>query len=147
MILWTLKWTKHHWFSKCGLVYCTSDLNLVMLEKYAFMSKNSIYAKFYSCSMILMASSHIYFLIFIICPCTTHTHIYILLALCQNPSFCRRFDSTSPQDLQTLSGSLSSNVFSRFSFDFFDLLLIFVNVRSPYLGAPLGYHNLVLNLI
>jgi hypothetical protein len=24
---------------KCGLVYCTSDLKLAMLEKYTFMSK------------------------------------------------------------------------------------------------------------
>jgi hypothetical protein len=62
-----------------------------MLEKYAFMSKNLIYVKHYSCSMILMASSHIYFLFFITCSCNTHTHththiyIYILLVLCQNP--------------------------------------------------------------
>jgi hypothetical protein len=62
--------------------------------KICFCVKNSIYAKIYSCSMILMASSHIYFIIFITCPCTTHTHIthtlryiyiYILLALRQNP--------------------------------------------------------------
>jgi hypothetical protein len=46
------------------------------------------------------------------------------------PSVSRGFDSPSPQDLQTLSGSLSPKVFSRFSFDFFNLLLIFVNVRS-----------------
>jgi hypothetical protein len=46
------------------------------------------------------------------------------------PSFSRGFDSPSPQDLQTLSGSLSPKVFSRFSFYFFDLLLIFVNARS-----------------
>jgi hypothetical protein len=63
------------------------------------------------------------------------------------PSVSRGFDSSSPQDLQTLSSSLSPKVFSRFSFDFFDLLLIFVNVRSPYLGAPLGCHNLALNLV
>jgi hypothetical protein len=63
------------------------------------------------------------------------------------PSVSRGFDSPSPQDLQTLSGFLSPKVFSRFSFNFFDLLLIFVNVRSPYLGAPLGCHNLALNLV
>jgi hypothetical protein len=62
-------------------------------------------------------------------------------------SVSRGFDSPSPQDLQTLSGSLSPKVFSMFSFDFFNLLLIFVNVRSPYLGAPLGCHNLALNLV
>jgi hypothetical protein len=38
-IPWTLKLTKHHWFSECGLVYRTSDLKLAMLEKYTFMSK------------------------------------------------------------------------------------------------------------
>jgi hypothetical protein len=59
----------------------------------------------------------------------------------------RGFDSPSPQDLQTLDGSLSPKVFSRFFFSFFDLLLIFVNVWSPYLGAPLGRHNLALNLV
>jgi hypothetical protein len=63
------------------------------------------------------------------------------------PSVSRGFDSPSPRDLQTLSGSLSPKVFLRLSFDFFDLLLIFVNVRSPYLGAPLGCHNLALNLV
>jgi hypothetical protein len=65
----------------------------------------------------------------------------------QIPSVSREFDSPSPQDLQTLSGSISPKVFSRFSFDFFDLLLIFVNVRSRYLGAPLGCRNLALNLV
>jgi hypothetical protein len=65
----------------------------------------------------------------------------------QNPLIPRGFDSPSPQDLSTLSGSLSPKVFSRFSFDFFDLLLIFINVRSLYLGAPLGCHNLALNLV
>jgi hypothetical protein len=63
------------------------------------------------------------------------------------PSMPRGFDSPSPQDLQTLSGSISPKVFSRFSFNFFNLLLIFVNVISPYLGAPLGCHNLALNLV
>jgi hypothetical protein len=62
------------------------------------------------------------------------------------PSVSRGFDSPSPQDLQTLSDSISPKVFSRFSFDFCDLLLIFVNVRSPYLRAPLGCRNLALNL-
>jgi hypothetical protein len=47
----------------------------------------------------------------------------------------------------TLSGSISPKVFSRFSFNFFDLLLIFVNIRSPYLGAPLGCRNLALNQV
>jgi hypothetical protein len=57
------------------------------------------------------------------------------------------FDSPSPQDLQTLSGSLSPKVFSMFSFDFFNLLLNFINARSLYLGAPLGCHYLALNLV
>jgi hypothetical protein len=63
------------------------------------------------------------------------------------PSVSRGFDSPSPQDLHTLSGSLSPKVFSRFSFNFFDLLLNFINVRSLYLGAPLGCHYLALNLV
>jgi hypothetical protein len=63
------------------------------------------------------------------------------------PSVSRGFDSPSPQDLQILSGSLSPKVFSRFSFDFYDLLLNFVNARSLYLGAPLGCHYFSLNLV
>jgi hypothetical protein len=63
------------------------------------------------------------------------------------PSMFSGFDSPSPQDLQTLSGSISPKVFSRFFFNFFDLLLIFINVRSPYLGASLGCRNLALNLV
>jgi hypothetical protein len=63
------------------------------------------------------------------------------------PLVSRGFDSPSPQDLQTLSGSISPKVFSNFSFDSFDILFIFVNVRSPYLVAPLGSHNLALNLV
>jgi hypothetical protein len=72
--LWS-EYLIHHWFLKCGLVCCTSDLKLVMLEKYAFMSKILFFAKNYTCSMILMVSSHIYVLIFITCPCTIHTYI------------------------------------------------------------------------
>jgi hypothetical protein len=60
---------------KCGLVYYTSDLKLVMPEKKYFYVKNPIYAKNYSCSMIRMVSSHIYVLIFITCPCTTNIYI------------------------------------------------------------------------
>jgi hypothetical protein len=60
---------------KCGLVCCTSDLKLVMPKKKCFYVKNPIYAKNYSCSMILMVSSHIYVLIFITCPCTTDIYI------------------------------------------------------------------------
>jgi hypothetical protein len=63
------------------------------------------------------------------------------------PSISRGFDSPSPQDLQTLSGFLSPKAFSRFSFNFFDLFLIFVNVRSYYLGAPLRRRNLASNLV
>jgi hypothetical protein len=63
------------------------------------------------------------------------------------PSVSRGFDSPSPQDLQTLSSSLSPNVFPRISFDFFDLLLNFINARSLYLGAPLGCRYLALNLV
>jgi hypothetical protein len=65
----------------------------------------------------------------------------------RNPSISRRFDSPSPQDLQILSGSLSPKVFLRFSFNFFDLLLNFINARSLYLGAPLGCRYLALNLV
>jgi hypothetical protein len=64
-----------------------------------------------------------------------------------NPFISRRFNFPSPQDLQTLRGSLSPKVFSRFSFDFFDLLLNFVNARSLYLGAPIGCCYLALNLV
>jgi hypothetical protein len=60
---------------KCGLVCCTSDLKLVMPKKKCFYVKNPIYAKNYSCSMILMVSSHTYVLIFITCPCTTDIYI------------------------------------------------------------------------
>jgi hypothetical protein len=63
------------------------------------------------------------------------------------PLISRGFDSPSPPDLQTLSSSISPKVFSRFSFDFFDLLLNFINARSLYLGAPLGCHYLTLNLV
>jgi hypothetical protein len=42
-ITWTLKWIKHHWFSKYGLECCTSDLNLVEL---GFMSKILFTLKF-----------------------------------------------------------------------------------------------------
>jgi hypothetical protein len=49
-----------------------------MLENMLLCQKNPIYAKSYSCSMILMPSNHIYFFFCII-------YIYILLALCQNP--------------------------------------------------------------
>jgi hypothetical protein len=41
--------------------------------------KNPIYAKFYSCYMVLMVSNHIYVLIFITCPCTTYTHTQIYI--------------------------------------------------------------------
>jgi hypothetical protein len=92
----------------------------------------------------------------------------ILGLLHRFPSVSWRFDSSSPQDHQTLSGSLSPKVFSRFSFDFFDLLLSgslspkvfsrfsfdlfvlllnFINARSLYLGGPLGCHCLALNLV
>jgi hypothetical protein len=65
----------------------------------------------------------------------------------QIPSISRGFDFPSPQDVQTLSGSLSPKVFSMFSFDLFDLLLNFINGRSLYLEAPLGCHYTALNLV
>jgi hypothetical protein len=70
---------------KCGLVCCTYDLKLAMLEKIYIHVKNPIYTKFYPCFMIQMVSSHIYiFCLFVkTCPCATD--IYFLLALCQNP--------------------------------------------------------------
>jgi hypothetical protein len=73
---------------------------------------------------------------------------YAILGLLHRiPSISWRFDSTSPQDLQTLSGSPSPKVFSRFSFDLFDLLLNFINARSLYLGTPLECRYLALNLV
>jgi hypothetical protein len=81
-ILWTLKWTKHYWFSECGLFCCTSNLKLAMLEKYTFMSK-ILFTQKNPCFMIQMVSSHIYILFFKTFPCVTH--IYILLVLWQNP--------------------------------------------------------------
>jgi hypothetical protein len=48
------------------------------------------------------------------------------------PSISRGFNSPSPQDLQTLSGSLSPKVLSRFSFNFFDLLLIFLSILDIF---------------
>jgi hypothetical protein len=63
------------------------------------------------------------------------------------PSVSRGFDSLSLQNLQTLSGYSLLRYSSRFSLDLFDLLLIFVNVGSLYLGAPLGCRNLALNLV
>jgi hypothetical protein len=78
-ILWTLKWTKHHWFLKYGLGCCTSDLLLVIHDWYAFYVKNPIYA----CFMFLVISSHICVLIFKTCPFMTY--ICTLLALSQNP--------------------------------------------------------------
>jgi hypothetical protein len=51
--------------------------------KICFYVKKILFIQKKSFSMILMASGHIYFLIFITCPCSIY--IYILLALCQNP--------------------------------------------------------------
>jgi hypothetical protein len=42
---------------------------------------------------------------------------------------------------------LSPKLFSRFSYNFLDLLLDFINTTSLYLGAPLGCHYLALNLV
>jgi hypothetical protein len=84
MISWSLKWTKHHWFSKYGLVCCTSDLKLVMLEKYAFMSKNPIYTKI----LFMLYDSNgfkTFFYFHNLSIYHTHTSTHILLALCQNP--------------------------------------------------------------
>jgi hypothetical protein len=79
-ISWTLKWTKHHWFSKCGLGCCISDLKLVITCWACFYVKKLIYAHICECFMILLISSHMYVLIFKTCPsmtniCTT-TGIY-----------------------------------------------------------------------
>jgi hypothetical protein len=53
------------------------------------------------------------------------------------PSVSRGFDSPFLQNLQTLNDFSLLRYSSRFSIDFFDLLLIFVNPGSPYLGAPM----------
>jgi hypothetical protein len=63
------------------------------------------------------------------------------------PSVSMGFDSPSLQNHQTLSGFSLLWYYSRFSLDFFDLLLISINVRSLCLGAPLGCHNHALNLV
>jgi hypothetical protein len=81
MILWTPKWTKHHWFLEYVLVCCTSDLKLVMLKKYAFMSKKS-----YLCKILFMLDdsngfkSYIFFYFHNLSIYHTHTHyIYIYI--------------------------------------------------------------------
>jgi hypothetical protein len=76
MILWTLKWTKHHWFLECGLGCCTSNLKIDILDFCAFMSKIPIYAQNYPCFMILLVSSHIYVLFFKTFPCSTLIYIF-----------------------------------------------------------------------
>jgi hypothetical protein len=63
------------------------------------------------------------------------------------PLVSRGFDSPSLQNLQTLRGFSLLRYSSRFFLDFFDLLLIYVNVGSPYFGAPPGCRNLALNLV
>jgi hypothetical protein len=106
-------WTKHHWFSEYALVCYTSDLKLAMLEKYTFISKilfmqNFIHALWFKWFQAIF--------FFKTCPCATH--IYILLALCQNPlninfsgsfrSFrnCRAsFHRTYPASVPDMSGS------------------------------------------
>jgi hypothetical protein len=213
----------HIWFEAC------------YAWKICFYVKKPIYAKIYSCSMILMVSSHIYVLIFITYPSTTHTHthtyiyiykyIYIYIYCWSytkirwissfrvvsgttkavftglwprhirlarhvrvsgfslykgdrvplgtvssffhpNPSVCdgwalpRWFgaastktiqflgDLTPPSPLvpQTLSRFSLLWYSSRFPFDFFNLLLISINVRSLCLEAPLGCRNHAMNL-
>jgi hypothetical protein len=71
-IPWTLKWTKHHWFMEYGLVYCTSDFNLVITCWACFYVKKFIYAQIYLCFMILFILSHRYVLIFKTCPIMTY---------------------------------------------------------------------------
>jgi hypothetical protein len=59
--MWTLKDTKHHWFLKCELGCCTSNLKLVIHDWYVFMSKiifmlNFIHAFWFHCFQAIYVS-------------------------------------------------------------------------------------------